>query len=92
MHMAIGGLVNAAWDLRARREGRPLWQVLAGLTPAEIVELVDFTYIDDALTPEDALALLVARHDGKGARTEQGAEHRQGRSPTDAPWPRPATR
>ena len=71
MHMAIGGLVNAAWDLRARREGRPLWQVLAALAPAEIVELVDFTYIEDAITPEDAMALLLARQDGKGARTEQ---------------------
>jgi L-fuconate dehydratase len=68
MHMAIGGLVNAAWDLHARREGKPLWQVLAELTAEQVVELVDFRYIDDALSPADALAILRAAESGKPAR------------------------
>ncbi|GAB2453709.1 enolase C-terminal domain-like protein [Xylanimonas ulmi] len=57
-HMAIGAVVNAMWDLRAKREGRPLWQVLASLSPAELVDLVDFRYLSDALTPGEALELL----------------------------------
>ena len=65
MHMAIGALVNAAWDLRARREGVPLWRLLTGLTPEEVVEAVDFTYIDDVLAPGEALDLLRAQADGK---------------------------
>lgn len=57
-HMAVGAVVNAAWDLKARIAGKPLWKLLADLTPEEIVELVDFRYIEDALRPEDALELL----------------------------------
>ncbi|GAA0234832.1 enolase C-terminal domain-like protein [Cryptosporangium japonicum] len=56
--MAAGALVNAAWDLRARRAGKPLWQLLADLSPAELVRLVDFRYLRDALTEEEALAIL----------------------------------
>ena len=64
MHMAIGAVVNAAWDLRARLDRQPLWRVLASLSPEEIVAQVDFTYIDDALTPADALAILRRAADG----------------------------
>jgi L-fuconate dehydratase len=69
MHMAIGAVVNAAWDLRARLDGQPLWRVLSGLSPAQIVAQVDFTHIEDALTPVEALALLEAAEAGRGART-----------------------
>jgi L-fuconate dehydratase len=68
MHMAIGAVVNAAWDLRARLDRQPLWQVLASLSPEELVRQIDFTYIDDALTPDDALAILEASADGRAAR------------------------
>ncbi|WP_426626042.1 enolase C-terminal domain-like protein [Leifsonia sp. McL0607] len=68
MHMAIGAVVNAFWDLKAKRAGLPLWQLLARLTPEEIVELVDFRYLSDALTPEDALAILRAAEPGRAAR------------------------
>jgi L-fuconate dehydratase len=60
MHMAIGAVVNALWDLRAKRAGQPLWALLADLTPEELVELVDFRYLTDAITPDEALALLEA--------------------------------
>ena len=59
-HMAIGALLNAAWDLKARLSAKPLWKLLADLTPEELVELIDFRYIDDALTPREALELLHA--------------------------------
>ena len=51
IHMAVGAVVNAAWDLAANLAGKPLWRLLADLTPEQIVALVDFRYIDDALTP-----------------------------------------
>ena len=58
MHMAIGAVVNAVWDLAAKRAGRPLWQLLAHASPEWLVSQVDFRYIADALTPEEALHLL----------------------------------
>ena len=68
MHMAIGAVVNAFWDLKAKRAGLPLWQLLARMTPEELVDLVDFRYLTDALTPEDALAMLRAAEPGRAAR------------------------
>src|SRR3954471_918537 len=68
MHMAAGAVVNAAWDLRAVRAGKPLWELLADLPAAEIVSLVDFRYLRDALTPDEALAILEA---GMGGREER---------------------
>lgn len=58
MHMAIGAVVNAVWDLAAKRAGRPLWRLLAHAEPEWLVSQVDFRYLTDALTPEEALALL----------------------------------
>ncbi|MGI5131428.1 enolase C-terminal domain-like protein [Pseudonocardia sp. CA-107938] len=71
MHMAIGAAVNALWDLKAKRAGRPLWQLLAALSPEEIVDLVDFRYLTDALTREEALDLLTAAEPGRAEREKQ---------------------
>jgi len=68
MHMAIGAVVNALWDLRAKRAGMPLWQLLSGLTPDEILSLVDFRYLTDALTPAEARDILVRAEPGRAAR------------------------
>jgi len=68
LHMATGALINAVWDLWARREGKPMWKHLADLTPEEIVDAIDFTWITDALTPEEALEILRAQQPGKAAR------------------------
>ena len=68
MHMAIGAVVNAVWDLRAKREGKPLWQLLASLSPREIVDLVDFRYLTDALTREEALEILEKVQAGRAER------------------------
>ena len=69
MHMAIGAVVNALWDLKAKRAGLPLWDLLARMSPEELVSLVDFRYITDALTPEQALDML--------RRAEPGREERR---------------
>jgi L-fuconate dehydratase len=71
MHMAIGGVVNAAWDLAARRAGLPVWEFLAGMTPEELVALVDFRYLTDALTPGEALDILRAAEPGRAERRER---------------------
>ncbi|KUO14985.1 L-fuconate dehydratase [Streptomyces dysideae] len=68
MHMAIGAVVNAVWDLAAKRRGKPLWQLLAHAEPEWLVSQVDFRYIADALTPEEALGLLRARREGLADR------------------------
>jgi L-fuconate dehydratase len=71
IHMAIGALVNALWDLRAKRAGLPLWQLLSRLSPEELVALVDFRYLTDALTPQEALELLRAAQPGRAARERE---------------------
>jgi L-fuconate dehydratase len=68
MHMAIGAVVNAAWDLAAKRAGKPVWQLLAGMSPEQIVDLVDWRYLSDALTPDEALALLRRAEPGRPER------------------------
>ncbi|MDE0194099.1 MAG: fuconate dehydratase, partial [bacterium] len=70
MHMAIGAVMSAVWDLRARREGRPLWSTLAALEPAEIVDLVDWTYIADFLDPGRAREILEERRPERESRID----------------------
>jgi L-fuconate dehydratase len=68
IHLATAAIVNAVWDLYAKVEGKPLWKLLADLTPQEIVACVDFRYIDDALTPAEALAILGRNESTKAER------------------------
>jgi L-fuconate dehydratase len=58
IHLAAAAVVNAVWDLWAKAEGKPVWKLLADMSPEEIVRCVDFRYITDALTPEEALDIL----------------------------------
>src|SRR3954469_11517560 len=71
MHMAIAAVVNALWDLAAKRAGRPLWRLLAELSPEELVALVDFRYLSDALTPDEALEILRRAQGGREERIAQ---------------------
>jgi L-alanine-DL-glutamate epimerase-like enolase superfamily enzyme len=71
VHMAIGAVVNAVWDLAARRAGKPLWQLLAELRPREIVELVDFRHLTDVLTPDEALDLHSRAEPAKAERVQR---------------------
>jgi L-fuconate dehydratase len=68
IHLAAGALINAIWDLYARAESKPLWQLLAEMEPAQLLKAVDFRYIDDALSREEALDLLTARREGQAER------------------------
>ncbi len=68
IHLATAAVVNAVWDLYAKREGKPLWKLLVDLSPEEIVACVDFRYLTDALTPEEALELLRRNAPTKGER------------------------
>ncbi|GAB3792968.1 L-fuconate dehydratase [Dyella agri] len=71
MHMAIGAVINAAWDLAARLAGKPLWRYIAELSPEEIVAAIDFRYLSDALTRDEALAILRAAVPHRQQRIEQ---------------------
>ena len=68
IHLATAALVNAVWDLVAKRAGKPVWQLLSEMAPEELVALVDFRYLTDALTPEDALAILRRAEPGRAER------------------------
>lgn len=70
IHMAIGAVINAAWDMAARAAGKPVWRLIAEMTPQQIVALLDFRYISDALTPGEALALLQGTAPGRAVRME----------------------
>jgi L-fuconate dehydratase len=67
-HMAVGAVLTALWDLVSKHEGKPLWEVLADMSPEEIVSLVDFRYIRDVLTPEEALEILKRAEGTKAER------------------------
>lgn len=58
IHLSMAAIVNAVWDLYAKSAGKPLWKLLADMTPREVVSCIDFRYITDALTPEEAVAIL----------------------------------
>jgi L-fuconate dehydratase len=68
IHMAVGAVINGLWDLKAKRAGQPLWRLLADLEPEEIVSLVDFRYLSDALTPDEALDILRRARPGRDER------------------------
>ncbi|CAG2155992.1 L-fuconate dehydratase [Cupriavidus numazuensis] len=68
IHLATGAVVNAVWDLWAKAERKPLWRLVADLSPEELVRAVDFRYLTDAITEEEALALLRRMAPGKAER------------------------
>jgi len=71
IHLATAALINAVWDLYARVQNKPLWQLLAEMSAEEIVRAIDFRYISDVLTPEEALDLLRERRPGMEDRLAQ---------------------
>jgi L-fuconate dehydratase len=68
IHLALAAIVNAVWDLYARLERKPVWKLLADMAPADIVRCIDFRYLSDALTPDEALDLLQRQVTGKPDR------------------------
>ncbi|MEU6673729.1 L-fuconate dehydratase [Streptomyces sp. NPDC046925] len=75
MHMAIGAVVNALWDLSAKRAGKPLWRFLADAEPRWLVSQIDFRYIADALAPQEALDILQSGRQGAAEREVSLREH-----------------
>ncbi len=68
IHLATAALVNAVWDLWAKVERKPLWKLVVDMSPAQLVGCVDFRYMTDALTPEQAVDQLESRVAGKAQR------------------------
>ncbi|WP_127125776.1 enolase C-terminal domain-like protein [Georgenia sp. SYP-B2076] len=68
VHLSLSAVMNAAWDLAARFAGKPLWRLLADMTPEQLVDVADLRYLSDALTREEAVALLRAQEAGKSQR------------------------
>ncbi len=68
IHLATGAVVNAVWDIWAKMAGKPVWRLVADMSPEELVRCVDFRYITDCITPEEALAMLRDKAPGKAER------------------------
>src|SRR5690606_1777645 len=68
IHLATGAVVNAVWDLYAKMQKKPLWRLIADMSPEELISCIDFTYITDAITPEEALELLKKNESTKNDR------------------------
>jgi L-fuconate dehydratase len=71
IHLALAAIVNAVWDLYAKAEQKPLWKLLADMPPRQLVSCIDFRYITDALTPDEAIAILERR---ESTRTQRETE------------------
>lgn len=68
IHMATGALVNAVWDLYAKSEGKPLWKLVSDMTPKQLVDCIDFTYLTDVIVPDEAVEMLSRLEDSKEDR------------------------
>jgi L-fuconate dehydratase len=71
IHLALAAVINAVWDLYAKAEKKPVWKLLADMTPQQIVSCIDFRYITDALAPDEALDMLARQQRGKEDREAQ---------------------
>ena len=70
IHLATGAVVNAVWDLWAREEGKPVWQLVNEMTSEEIVRCLDFRYLTNALTPQEAYDILEKTREGRDERLQ----------------------
>jgi len=68
IHLALAAVLNAVWDLWAKSVGKPVWKLVADLTPEQFVSLIDFRHLEDALTRAEALDILHTQAAGKPAR------------------------
>ncbi|OQW46657.1 MAG: fuconate dehydratase [Proteobacteria bacterium SG_bin6] len=86
VHLALAAVMNAIWDLWARAEGKPVWRLVADMTPAQIVSLIDFRHIIDALSPTEAEAMLAAHLPGRRERIAMLADRGYPAYTTSAGW------
>ncbi|RUP43991.1 enolase C-terminal domain-like protein [Jimgerdemannia flammicorona] len=75
IHLSTGAVINAIWDLWAKAEGKPLWKLVVDMSPEDLVNSIDFRYISDAITPEEALAILKKNEPTKAVREAEMREH-----------------
>jgi L-galactonate dehydratase len=76
VHLALGAVVNAIWDLWAKTLDKPVWRIVADMSPEEFVRCIDFRYITDAITPEEAVNLLQGEEEGKKKRLQDALDSR----------------
>jgi L-fuconate dehydratase len=86
MHLAAAAIVNAVWDLWAKSEGKPVWKLLVDMSPEQLVRCLDFRFVTDAITPEEALAILRRNHAGRAAREAEMQEEGYPAYTTSAGW------
>src|SRR5437588_9540547 len=86
IHLATAAVVNAVWDLWAKVEGKPLWKLLTDMTPEQLVSCIDFRYITDALTPDEALDLLHRQSSTKAQREAEMLQYGFPAYTTGAGW------
>jgi L-fuconate dehydratase len=86
IHMSTGAVVNAVWDLYAKVAGKPLWRLIADMSPEQLVSCVDFTYLTDVITPEEAILQLSKLSDTKSQRINDLMENGYPAYTTSAGW------
>ncbi|MFH8734145.1 MULTISPECIES: enolase C-terminal domain-like protein [unclassified Streptomyces] len=86
IHLGTAAVVNAAWDLAAKLAGKPVWKLLSDFSPQQLVDLVDWRYLKDALTPQAALELLESRVPGRAEREAYVRRHGYPAYTTSAGW------
>lgn len=86
IHISLGAVVNAIWDLYAKSERKPLWKLIADMSPEQLLSCIDFTYITDLITPEKALELLKRQAGSKQERVAQLLEQGYPSYTTSVGW------
>jgi len=86
IHLATGALVNAVWDLYAKSVKKPLWKLVVDMSPSELISCIDFRYITDAITPQEALEILKSKRDGKKKRSDYLIKNGYPAYTTSAGW------
>lgn len=86
IHLAAAAVMNALWDMFAKREGKPVWRLLAEMPPEDMVALVDWRYLRDALSPEEAQERLQDKMPGRAARIAEMEAHGYPAYTTSAGW------
>lgn len=86
VHLATAAIINAIWDLWAKKEGKPIWKLLVDMSPEELVRCIDFTFLTDVLTPQEAIAMLRRVAPGKAAREKEMLEQGYPGYTTAAGW------
>ncbi|EHA13695.1 L-fuconate dehydratase [Halomonas sp. HAL1] len=86
IHLATAAIVNAIWDLWAKSEQKPVWKLLVDMSPEQLVNCLDFRFVSDALTPQEALAILRRKASGKASREQEMCEQGYPAYTTSAGW------